>query len=159
MFPNQCFLDDFMHPINIIVNIKLSRAHLANKKFDIYSADCPTAWNKHPDRTSIYGPEDIEYAFNSAGFRCDEFIESLDPMVFLGCSHTMGLGIPYQETWAYKIHKQLSPNGPFWNLGFEKSSIDAQVLMLNEYVAELQPKRIFFLMPNLYRRYIGRNRW
>jgi hypothetical protein len=69
----------------------------------------------------------------------------------------MGLGIPYTESWAYKLHNAIRPSVPFWNLAFEKSSIDAQVLMLNEYAGELKPQYIFFLMPNLYRRYIRYN--
>jgi hypothetical protein len=137
------------------VNLKLSRTHLSNKTLDIYSADCPEAWAKNTNKTSIYSANSFDYKFNSMGFRCDEFcLQSNVPTVYLGCSHTMGLGVPYNESWAYKLHQRLSPLDPFWNLAFEKSSIDAQVLMLNEYVNELQPKRIFFLMPNLYRRYI-----
>lgn len=140
------------------MNLKLSRTHLANKKLSTYSADCPQAWAKNPTRSSIYHATSFDYKFNSMGFRCDEFsLRSNNPTIFLGCSHTMGLGIPYTESWAYKLHNTTSPTEPFWNLAFEKSSIDAQVLLLNEYASELKPQRIFFLMPNLYRRYIRYN--
>lgn len=140
------------------MNLKLSRTHLANKILSTYSADCPQAWAKNPTRNSIYNATSFDYKFNSMGFRCDEFnLYSSSPTVYLGCSHTMGLGIPYTESWAYKLHNSIMSNVPFWNLAFEKSSIDAQVLLLNEYADELKPQRIFFLMPNLYRRYIRYN--
>lgn len=137
------------------MELKLSRTHLSNKKLEIYSSDCPQLWSKYPERHSIYGPKDIDYSFNSLGFRCDEFnIPNQNSIVFMGCSHTMGLGIPYYETWAYKLHQYFAPNTPYWNLGFEKSSIDAQVLLLKDLASDLKPNKIFFLMPNLYRRYI-----
>lgn len=137
------------------MNLLSSRLHLANKQLDTYSADCPTAWSKNSTRTTKLGPGDVDYYFNNLGFRCDNFeANSTENIVFLGCSHTMGLGIPYQDTWAYKLHNRISKESPYWNLGFEKSSIDAQVLLLKELAPKLNPSKIFFLMPNLYRRLI-----
>jgi len=50
----------------------------------------------------------IEYRYNAAGYRMNKEIEDIDfnnYYAFFGCSFTEGVGIPIEETFAYKIAK------------------------------------------------------
>ena len=41
-------------------------------------------------------PGAITYKINSQGFRCDEFAADTNCIVALGCSFTMGIGLPIE---------------------------------------------------------------
>lgn len=58
-------------------------------------------------KLQIYGPEDITYKPNSHGYRCEEFDFKQNPksIVYIGCSHTVGVGLPIEDTWSFQIHK------------------------------------------------------
>lgn len=103
------------------------------------------------------GPTDIEYKFNSHGFRCDEFnLDSELPIVFLGCSQTEGLGLPLEDMWSYNLVRILRIKTkkliPYWNLALTGSGIDTQARFLYEFCKEKQIKYVFALMPTLERR-------
>lgn len=81
--------------------------------------------------TNLYSQHDIEYKFNSHGFRCDEFdLPSELPIVFLGCSFTEGIGVRQNETWSHllleKIKQKTNKNIPYWNLSLASTGIDTQ---------------------------------
>ncbi|CAN5779415.1 hypothetical protein BH11PSE3_BH11PSE3_10120 [soil metagenome] len=62
-----------------------------------YEADCAAG---KPNR---YGPNDIEYRYNSQGFRCIEFDRiPTDSFVVLslGDSNAEGYGVPVEHTWS-----------------------------------------------------------
>jgi hypothetical protein len=106
-----------------------------------------------------YSRYDIEYKFNSHGFRCDEFeLLSELPMVFLGCSFTEGIGLRQHETWSYllleKIRQKTNKNIPYWNLGLGGTGLDTQARNLY-FLANILNKKIkfvFSLMPPIARR-------
>jgi hypothetical protein len=52
----------------------------------------------------------ISYQFNQYGFRCSEFKESeySNAICFLGCSFTVGLGVPKDQTWSHIVSDQLN---------------------------------------------------
>lgn len=82
-----------------------------------------------PYGANLYKEGDVEYKFNSDGFRCDEFSAPSDiPIMFVGCSVTEGIGLPIEETWSYKtlekIRQQTGANIPYWSLGLGGSGID-----------------------------------
>tara|TARA_R110000868_G_scaffold248113_1_gene504492 strand:+ start:3271 stop:4287 length:1017 start_codon:yes stop_codon:yes gene_type:complete len=56
-----------------------------------------------------YDSNKISYKFNSHGYRMKEFdqINQSNYIVTLGCSNTFGLGLPLEETFAYKIADKL----------------------------------------------------
>ena len=106
-----------------------------------------------------YSRHDIEYKFNSHGFRCDEFdLPSKVPIVFLGCSITEGIGIRQTETWSYllleKIRQKTNKNIPYWNLGLCATGIDTQARNLYSLSTILNTKLkfVFSLMPPMFRR-------
>jgi len=67
-----------------------------------------------PDTRSMlekYGWIDtpVEYSFNKYGFRCQEF-DYNPSIMFLGCSYTLGIGLPNQHTFAQIVADKLSLN-------------------------------------------------
>ena len=108
---------------------------------------------------SLYTLNDIDYKFNSHGFRCDEFtLPSELPIVFLGCSFTEGIGIRQHETWSYKllekIREKTNKNIPYWNLGFAGSGLDTQArhLYFLTTLLNIKVQFVFSLIPLTNRR-------
>ena len=86
----------------------------------------------------------IEYRFNGHGFRCEEFTES-ENAVFLGCSHTAGVGIPKENTWPQYVSNSL--NLKCYNLAVGGSSNDLAFRISYHYLEKLKPKIVFLLSP------------
>lgn len=81
------------------------------------------------------------YKFNSHGFRCEEFTN--DPsVVFLGCSMTVGIGIPVEATWASLVSSEL--NLFCYNLGIGGTSNDTAFRMANSWLERIRPKIVIF---------------
>lgn len=85
----------------------------------------------------------VTYKFNEYGFRSDEF--EGDGALFLGCSHTVGTGIDWERTWAYKVANAL--NLKCWNLGIAGSSNDTAFRIADYWIPLLKPKKVFYLAP------------
>jgi hypothetical protein len=86
------------------------------------------------------------YKFNSAGFRCNEFTDA-DSIMFLGCSVTLGTGLPVESTFPELLSKQL--NLQCINLGVSGSSADTGFRLAQIYLKTLKPKIVVttFLFP------------
>jgi hypothetical protein len=125
-----------------------------NYSHKYFDNDHPDSWVNYTNPTSVV---DNHYKLNSYGYRCDEFnLQSELPIVFMGCSHAFGLGLPLEDTWAYQtisnIRAKTNKTIPYWNLARNGSSIDLQFWNLNKHIEQLKPKFIFFLIPAIYRR-------
>jgi hypothetical protein len=84
----------------------------------------------------------ITYKFNSHGFRCDEFTE--DPSImFLGCSNTIGIGLPLEDNWPTLVSNEL--NLKMINLGIGGSGSDTAFRLANHYIPQLKPKILIHL--------------
>jgi hypothetical protein len=100
--------------------------------------------NKNYDLLKKYNwiGTDISYKFNSYGFRSDEF--SHDPgIVFLGCSYTVGVGLPVESTWSHIVSTKL--NLKRYNLGIGGASNDTAFRLGHHWIPQLQPKLVIFL--------------
>lgn len=100
-----------------------------------------------------YGWNDtsITYKFNSEGFRSDEFNlnSERDSVVFLGCSFTMGVGIPFEDSWTYRVSREL--NLRCYNLGVGGTSADGCFRLARHWIPILKPKYVCLLTPALGR--------
>lgn len=103
------------------------------------------------DPSLLYYVENpIEYTVNSKRFRTqDEFSLEEPGNVYLGCSHTYGIGLHQEHTWAYKVNKAIGGN--FWNLGIPGSSLQMAYLMLLYYYKDMNIKNVFIYHPHLHR--------
>jgi hypothetical protein len=96
---------------------------------------------------------DIKYNFNNFSYRCDNFKENIgvDNFYFSGCSNTLGVGLPYESTWAYQLNKKLNGKD-YVNLGINGGSASQIVYDAYHFIEKFgKPKAIFLLFPNLER--------
>ena len=91
-------------------------------------------YKKYPNDESLkyYQENPIEYISNNYGFRTtDDFNDTDEGNVFLGCSFTFGLGLHLEDTWAYKVNKTIG--GKFWNLSLPGCGMDESFRYLYEF--------------------------
>lgn len=96
---------------------------------------------------------DLEY--NSHGFRCKE-VDDLDfdnYILFVGCSHTTGIGVTIKQSYPYQVAKKLKCD--YYNLGVGGGGIDALEHNLLAWFTlyDKPPKYIVCQWPD-YARYI-----
>jgi hypothetical protein len=110
---------------------------------------------------NLYTPESFDYQFNDWGYRCDSFAGPEQypfRVLFIGCSYTMGIGLPQEETWAYKTLKSLRTHYqqdiPYWNIGFGGVGTDFNARMASMVIPHLKPNLVLFLAPSMSRREI-----
>lgn len=98
-----------------------------------------------------YSINPIKYDLNSSGFRTlDE--PSLEDWgdVYLGCSHTFGIGHHLENVWSYKLNKVLG--GKFWNLAIPGTGVDTHFRLFLGYYKKLKIRNVFHYAP-IYPRY------
>jgi len=120
-----------------------------NKTLTWYGLDSLENYNPY---NNLYRPEDFSYKFNEHGFRCNSF-ENIkeNGIIYIGCSHTEGQGLPVTDTWAYKLHQKFN-DIPYYNLAKSGTGIDFISKTLYHYISIFKPKYIFLQCPDYYRR-------
>ena len=93
----------------------------------------------------------IKYKLNNFGFRTpNDFNEYDTGNVFLGCSHTMGIGHHLENTWSYKLSQEIGEK--FWNISIGGSGVMTHYRLLLYYIKMLKFKNVFHFIP-YYGRY------
>ena len=90
----------------------------------------------------------IPYAFNTHGFRCEEF-DSRPSWLALGCSFTEGVGLNIENVWPSLLTNHI--NEHIWNLGIGSGSMDTCFRILDYYIDKLNVQGVFLLEPQHYR--------
>jgi hypothetical protein len=85
------------------------------------------------------------YKFNSHGFRSEEFTDD-DSIMFFGCSNTVGIGLPLEDTWAYQVAKKLDLK--CFNLAIGATGPDTAFRLANHYVPQIKPKIVVYAEPH-----------
>lgn len=86
----------------------------------------------------------FNYKFNSYGFRCKEFTKN-PTLMTLGCSMTVGIGLPVEHIWPELVAKNL--NLECANLGIGGSSHDTAFRMCYGYIDIVKPKLVILMGP------------
>lgn len=90
--------------------------------------------------------DNVSYTFNKEGFRADEFTDGVgDSVLFLGCSHTVGIGVDLESSWAYKVAHSLGLRR--YNLGVGASSADTCFRLAHHWIPLLRPKYVVMMTP------------
>ena len=90
-------------------------------------------------------PGAITYNINSDGFRCDEFDYETPCMVALGCSFTVGIGLPIDSVWPTVVGKAMGLKVA--NLAWGGNSSDTCFRMAEYWIPRLKPKLVAMLVP------------
>jgi len=93
-------------------------------------------------------PGTINYRFNSHGFRADEF-DNGPYMMALGCSYTVGIGLPDKVTWARQTATALGLKCA--NLAWGGYSADSCYRLAEYWVPTLRPNYVCMLVPPRHR--------
>lgn len=99
-----------------------------------------------------YTETSITYSYNGHGFRTKEFDLSNGKrnILFLGCSHTEGIGLREEDTWVHKVSQHF-PDHNCYNLGIGGGSTDMVTRFLYNFSEVLRPEVVFILWPSLTR--------
>jgi hypothetical protein len=145
----------FIYKININmlneIYFKSPLHRLANQEFDWLPMDTKELFQKNlktkKDLLEKYNwiNQTFTYKFNSKGFRCNELEENQDCVIFLGCSFTMGIGLPIETVWPTLVAKKLGLK--CYNLGICGGSNDTAFRLGYHYIPKLKPKLVVFLSP------------
>lgn len=88
--------------------------------------------------------KEIDYTFNSYGFRSDEFEEASVPSIlFLGCSYTVGVGIRIEDSFTSIISKELGFRN--YNLGLGGGGPDTAFRIGHHWIPQLKPKYVVWM--------------
>jgi hypothetical protein len=90
----------------------------------------------------------IDYQYNSHGFRTEEFDRPFDAVCF-GCSFTMGTGVHNKDTWPKQL--QTLTGLSVANLGHAGSSNDTAVRFALHYLPLLRPRYAIWLQTDRHR--------
>ena len=127
-----------------------SSIYRSNEILDWCPSDSPFNWKencrKYRNNKSLkyYKENPIKYSYNNYGFRTpDDFNDIDEGNVFLGESNTIGIGHHLENTWSYKLNKDLG--GKFWNLSQGGSGIQAAYRLLGGFKDMLKIKNIYHL--------------
>lgn len=127
--------------------------HYAGKQYDWLPSDTEETYNQliqdpvHKQYFADQGwdkPGAISYKINSHGFRCDEF-DGGPYLLALGCSFTIGIGLPIQDVWPSIVGRELGLKVA--NLGWGGSSADTCFRMAECWVPVLKPDLVIMLTP------------
>jgi MoaA/NifB/PqqE/SkfB family radical SAM enzyme len=94
-------------------------------------------------------PDAITYRINSEGFRSEEFDPQASSMVSLGCSYTIGLGLPEKSTWSHLVSQALGLKN--YNLAWGGTSADTCFMLANHWLPILRPKLVVMAAPPKHR--------
>jgi hypothetical protein len=134
------------------INYSSIYSELANQEVDWIPGDTQKQYQQNLiDRPSMLGAwkdRRFTYRFNSQGFRCEEFSQDIG-ILFLGCSYTVGVGLPVEETWPYLVAKSLGLN--YANLAQAGGSNDTAFRLGYHWIPRLKPKIVFLLSPEVHR--------
>jgi len=100
---------------------------------------------EHLNRNGWSSVSQIEYQFNSYGFRADEFLES-DNLIALGCSNTLGTAITRSSRWSTIVSETLGLAD--FNLGIDGASADCCFRMAANWIPQLKPKVVLYQNPD-----------
>lgn len=127
----------------------------AGKSFKYFSTDTEELWQSNllnnSNKLSEFGwisDPDIEYKFNSEGFRDDEFDNRPCGLAF-GCSFTEGIGLHTDQTYPRQLSKILGTH--VWNLGITGTSLDTVFRFSEYWIQQLRPKFVVSHLPSSYR--------
>jgi hypothetical protein len=104
---------------------------------------------KYPTSSHLlnYQQNPITYEYNNYGFRTsDDFTLDGDGNIFLGCSHTFGIGHYLKNIWSHKLSKMIG--GKFYNIAEPGSGIYTQYRYLNYFKDKIKFKNVFHFLPD-----------
>jgi len=133
-------------------------AYMAGKQLDFLPSDTKENFEKlceteeYREYFRAHGwlePGAITYNINRQGFRCNELEPDTDCIVALGCSFTVGIGLPVESIWPELVGNALGMK--VYNLAWGGNAADTCFRMAEYWIPKLKPKAVFMLAPPVAR--------
>jgi hypothetical protein len=105
-------------------------------KYGFYQDSDPYTWKQYPFRCPPWKP----------------MPDGKKNVVILGCSHTWGVGLEANETWAHHVSQHNTDHLRYWNLGQPGASPETCVRILYSTEKTLDPRIIIVMWPEISRR-------
>lgn len=119
--------------------------------------DFVTVHSRHLKNNKIIEGPDFDYNLNVYGFRSksfDDFNTSNKNVLFAGCSHTFGSGLPENYVWNKKLIDKMSKNDFFdyYNIGIPGAPTQVIIKnILTFFIKVGVPDYLFMLLPETSR--------
>jgi len=144
-----------MHELYFTPDSILEDIENKSKTMKFYSSDSKVEFVRNQRVIDPkYHQSDIEYSFNSHGYRTREFADVKDNEFILvfGCSHTEGVGLHEEDIWCSQLCNALGIDKI--NLGKAGSGHDVQYLNTVQYIKNKypMPKMVIYQWPQITRR-------
>lgn len=99
----------------------------ANKSMPYMGGDSKEQFIENAKKQSpdwYYHTTEITYSFNNQGHRCKNFedIDQDNYILFIGCSHTLGVGLELEKTYPYLLSTNLGMD--YYNLAIPGTGMD-----------------------------------
>ena len=120
-----------------------------------YESTFKENYKKYPEYLEYYIKYPIKYYINKQYFRSKFDFEpdkSKKVNIFLGCSHTFGIGLHWEHTWPVLLSEKIG--GEFINLGIPGGSIEASYITLKRFIDMYDVQNVFHLQP-VYARFLA----
>ena len=124
---------------------------LKNKKLKFFDTDDVETFKTYKKKkNTVYNASDIIYSINSLGHRSVETNKlGKEYILFTGCSHTQGIGLPLQETYADIVAKNF--NMPYYNLALSGSGNDLIFINISKWLKYFSSKPKLIVIQYTYR--------
>jgi len=123
--------------------------HLKNCTLTWWGTDTQQRYQQNIKRAQDLGwhEHSITYTFNDQGWRTHTpSTVRGSGIMFLGDSYTMAVGVPAEQSWAYKVW-QHSNTRCFWNLAVGGCGMDTQSRLFWYWAPRLRPSAVYILPP------------
>jgi len=119
-------------------------------QFSISDLDNEEWFNKLP--ASDWVRDSFDYKYNSQGFRSREYEVTDNSMLLsLGCSHTVGVGVPFETIWSEQLYQKFTPDYKVYNAAAGGASADTIARFAVNIIPIMKPKIVAILWPSLNR--------
>jgi len=104
---------------------------------------------KYLESRGWHVPGCFQYKINQHGFRTTELHKNAHSVVALGCSFTVGIGLPIEDAWPSILAEKL--NKTVYNLGVGGASLDTVFRIADHWLPKIQPSAVILLAPPIHR--------
>lgn len=139
-------LSHFLQRLGLYEGSDIDLFKVGSKQGLFYSYSIPydSTIRKHVE--SEYG---ITYKLNQYDLRVYDDLPEKESIAILGCSDSKGIGNELEDTWGYKLGKELGY--PVWNFSEAGAGIDYNYVTLKWGLENKKIKTVFWLVPHMYR--------
>lgn len=131
-------------------NIFSNQTSFANQTLKWFGADDPETFEKNladPNLRSVlercgWLDQEIEYKFNSHGFRSPEFDSTIPHVCAFGCSITLGMGIQAEQRFGDLLAQSLGV--ACYNFGVTGGSDSTSFRLIHTWLPKLNPKLVIW---------------